>query len=60
VWKDGRSFPYDHHSIVAAVRASFQRSKLGFFPCEPGSSFTVCNMGAQALKGHDTTHGTDP
>ena len=60
VWKDGRSFPYDHHSIVAAVRANFQRSKLGFFPCEPGWSFTVCNiMGAQALKGHDTTHGTD-
>ncbi len=60
VWKDGRSFPYDHHSIVAAVRANFERSKLGFFPCEPGWSFTVCNiMGAQALKGHDTTHGTD-
>jgi Linalool dehydratase/isomerase len=60
VWKDGRSFPYDHHSIVAAVQANFQRSKLGFFPCEPGWSFTVCNiMGAQALKGHDTTHGSD-
>ena len=33
---------------------------LGFFPCEPGWSFTVCNiMGAQALRGHDTAHGTE-
>ena len=60
VWKDGRTFEYDHHSIVAAVQANFERSRLGFFPCEPGWSFTVCNMmGAQALYGHDTAHGTD-
>ncbi len=60
VWKDGRTFAYDHHSIVAAVQANFERSRLGFFPCEPGWSFTVCNiMGAQALHGHDTLHGTD-
>lgn len=59
VWRDGRTFAYDHHSIVAAVRANFDRSRLGFFPCEPGWSFTVCNvMGAQALHGHDTLHGT--
>jgi hypothetical protein len=59
VWKDGRTFPYDHHSIAAAVEKNFQRSKLGFFPCEPGWSFTVCNvMGAQSLRGHDTLHGT--
>ena len=60
VWKDGRTFPYDHHSIAAAVEGNFHRSKLGFFPCEPGWSFTVCNvMGAQSLRGHDTVHGTD-
>ncbi|MEN9506562.1 MAG: hypothetical protein RI958_2488 [Actinomycetota bacterium] len=60
VWRDGRTFAYDHHSIVAAVRANYDRSRLGFFPCEPGWSFTVCNvMGAQALHGHDTLHGTD-
>lgn len=60
VWKDGRTFEYDHHSIVAAVRANYDRSRLGFFPCEPGWSFTVCNvMGAQSLRGHDTLHGTD-
>ncbi|MFM2078620.1 MAG: hypothetical protein RJA49_2510, partial [Actinomycetota bacterium] len=59
VWKDGRTFEYDHHSIAAAVEQNFQRSKLGFFPCEPGWSFTVCNiMGAQSLRGHDTIHGT--
>lgn len=60
VWKDGRTFAYDHHSIAAAVERNFQRSKFGFFPCEPGWSFTVCNvMGAQSLRGHDTLHGTD-
>jgi hypothetical protein len=60
VWKDGRTFEYDHHSIAAAVERNFRRSRLGFFPCEPGWSFTVCNiMGAQSLRGHDTLHGTD-
>ena len=59
VWKDGRTFPYDHHTIAEAVRRNYERSKLGFFPCEPGWSFTVCNvMGAQSLRGHDTLHGT--
>ena len=42
------------------MRKNFERSRLGFFPCEPGWSFTVCNvMGAQALHGHDTIHGSD-
>jgi hypothetical protein len=59
VWKDGRTFEYDHHSIASAVEANYDRSRLGFFPCEPGWSFTVCNvMGAQSLLGHDTLHGT--
>ena len=58
VWKDGRTFEYDHHSLTQAVRRNFESSRLGFFPCEPGWSFTVCNvMGAQALHGHDTNHG---
>jgi hypothetical protein len=60
VWEDGREFPYDHHSIAAAVHHNFEHSNLGFFPCEPGWSFTVCNVfGAQTLYGHDTLHGTD-
>lgn len=60
VWKDGREFPYDHHSIVEAVHANYERSDLGFYPCEPGWSFTVCNvMGAQSMYGHDRLHGTD-
>lgn len=60
VWRDGRMFPYDHHTIVAAVQANYERSRLGFYPCEPGWSFTVCNIfGAQAMYGHDTLHGTD-
>jgi Linalool dehydratase/isomerase len=59
VWKDGRTFEYDHHTLTDAVRRNFEQSRLGFFPCEPGWSFTVCNvMGAQALHGHDTLHGT--
>jgi hypothetical protein len=59
VWKDGRTFAYDHHSIVDAVRRNFEANELGFFPCEPGWVFTACNtMGAQALKGHDTLHAT--
>ena len=60
VWKDGRTYEYDHHSIAEAVRHNFESNKLGFFPCEPGWVFTACNtMGAQALKGHDTLHGTE-
>ncbi len=60
VWKDGRTFEYDHHRIAEAVERNYQRSRLGFFPCEPGWSFTVCNvMGAQSLFGHDRLHGTD-
>lgn len=59
VWSDGRTFAYDHHSIAAAVRANYDRSRLGFFPCEPGWSFTVCNvMGAQAMRNHDALHGS--
>ena len=59
VWKDGRTYEYDHHSIAEAVRHNFEANALGFFPCEPGWVFTACNtMGAQALKGHDTLHGT--
>jgi hypothetical protein len=60
VWKDGRTFAYDHHRIAEAVERNYQRSRLGFYPCEPGWSFTVCNvMGAQALFGHDQLHDTD-
>ena len=59
VWKDGRTFAYDHHTIAEAVRRNFEANQLGFFPCEPGWVFTACNaMGAQALKGHDTLHGS--
>ncbi|WP_179469740.1 linalool dehydratase/isomerase domain-containing protein [Mycolicibacterium vinylchloridicum] len=59
VWKDGREFPYDHHSIIEAVQRNFENSRLGFFPCEPGWSFTVCNIfAAQGMYGHDKLHGT--
>jgi hypothetical protein len=60
VWEDGRTFAYDHHSWMEAVRRNFEESRLGFFPCEPGWSFAACNtIGAQALYGHDVLHGTD-
>ncbi len=60
VWKDGRVFSYDHHTLTDAVQRNFEQSQLGFFPCEPGWSFTVCNiMGAQSLYGHDVAHGTN-
>ncbi|MEN9506561.1 MAG: hypothetical protein RI958_2487 [Actinomycetota bacterium] len=59
VWKDGRTFAYDHHSWMEAVRKNFEQSRLGFFPCEPGWAFAACNtLGAQALYGHDRLHGT--
>ncbi|MEN9643982.1 MAG: hypothetical protein RL238_651 [Actinomycetota bacterium] len=59
VWEDGRTFAYDHHSWMEAVRRNFERSRLGFFPCEPGWAFAACNtIGAQALLGHDRLHGT--
>ena len=59
VWRDGRRFEYDHHSIAEAVARNFEANALGLYPCEPGWVFTWCNvMGAQALRGHDTLHGT--
>jgi hypothetical protein len=30
VWKDGRTFAYDHHSIAEAVRRNFEANPLGF------------------------------
>lgn len=60
VWEDGRTFAYDHHTWMQAVQRNFDRSRLTFFPCEPGWSFAFCNtIGAQALYGHDVLHGTD-
>ncbi|MFP5322215.1 MAG: hypothetical protein ACLGIC_10260 [Acidimicrobiia bacterium] len=59
VWKDGREFAYDHRSWMEAVQRNFADSRLGFFPCEPGWAFAACNtIGAQALLGYDSTHGT--
>ncbi len=59
VWEDGRTFAYDHHTWMDAVQRNFERSRLGFFPCEPGWAFAACNtLGAQALFGHDRLHGT--
>ena len=60
VWEDGRTFEYDHHSWMLAVQRNFEKSRMGFFPCEPGWAFAACNtIGAQALYGHDRLHGTD-
>lgn len=60
VWEDGRTFEYDHHSWMEAVQRNFEKSRLGFFPCEPGWAFAACNtIGAQALYGHDRLHGTE-
>ena len=59
VWKDGRAFSYDHHSWMQAVRHNFDASRTTFFPCEPGWAFAACNtIGAQALLGYDSLHGT--
>ena len=59
VWEDGRTFAYDHHTWMDAVKKNFEDSRLGFFPCEPGWAFAACNtIGAQALLGHDALHGT--
>lgn len=59
VWKDGRTFAYDHHTWMEAVRRNFDESRLCFFPCEPGWAFAACNtIGAQALRGYEALHGT--
>ncbi|MEY2754525.1 MAG: hypothetical protein RJB65_883 [Actinomycetota bacterium] len=58
VWKDGRTFSYDHHTWMDEVRKNFDASELGFFPCEPGWAFAACNtIGAQALLGYEVLHG---
>src|SRR6478735_8020407 len=44
VWEDGRTFAYDHHSWMEAVQKNFERSRLGFFPCEPGWAFAACTV----------------
>lgn len=58
VWKDGRTFAYDHHTWMAEVRKNFDGAKTTFFPCEPGWAFAACNtIGAQALLGYEVLHG---
>jgi Linalool dehydratase/isomerase len=60
VWSDGRTFTYDHHRLAETVRRNFDTSRLGFFPCEPGWTFTPCNtIAAEGLYGYDTNHGTE-
>ena len=36
VWKDGRTFAYDHHAIVEAVRRNFEANELGLLPVRAG------------------------
>jgi len=58
VWKDGRTFAYDHHTWMEAVRRNFDAGRSTFFPCEPGWAFAACNtIGAQALLGYEVLHG---
>ncbi|MGH1502026.1 MAG: hypothetical protein ACRBI6_00585 [Acidimicrobiales bacterium] len=58
VWHDGRTFSYDHHTWMDAVRRNFDESESGFFPCEPGWAFAACNtIGAQSLLGYEVLHG---
>lgn len=59
VWKDGRTFVYDHHTWMETLRKNFDTSKFGsFFPCEPGWAFAACNtIGAEALLGYEVLHG---
>jgi len=58
VWKDGRTFSYDHHSWMAEVKKNFEAGRSTFFPCEPGWAFAACNtIGAQAVLGYEVLHG---
>lgn len=58
VWRDGRTFSYDHHTWMAEVRKNFDAADTTFFPCEPGWAFAACNtIGAQALLGYEVLHG---
>ncbi|MEZ5376907.1 MAG: hypothetical protein R2733_10385 [Acidimicrobiales bacterium] len=57
VWKDGRTFSYNHHTLAEAVHRNLSASALGLFPCEPGWVFTACNtFAAQGLAGHARRH----
>ncbi|HYD08543.1 MAG TPA: hypothetical protein VEA78_00465 [Acidimicrobiales bacterium] len=58
VWKDGRTFSYDHHSWMAEVKKNFEKGRTSFFACEPGWAFAACNtIGAQAVLGYEVLHG---
>ena len=60
IWKDGRTFAYDHTSMNEAIIDNLERSKFGLYACEPKWVFTICNIqAAQGLIGYDSTHGTD-
>jgi hypothetical protein len=60
VWRDGRVFSYDHHSLAEVVAKNFLSADLGIFPCEPGWVFTVCNaIAAEGMKGYETAHESD-
>ena len=60
IWKDGRTFAYDHKTMCDAIVDNLEKSKYGLYACEPKWIFTICNaMAAQGLIGYDRTHGTD-
>ena len=60
VWRDGRVFSYDHHSLAEVVAKNFVSADLGLFPCEPGWVFSVCNtIAAEGMKGYETAHDSD-
>src|SRR5262249_13934935 len=56
-WRDGRTWSYDHQSIIDVVVKNYLGDHLGIFPCEPGWVFSWCNtIGAEGVKGYDSFH----
>lgn len=55
---DGRIFEHDFHTMVAALKAGWDRSPYMLMPCEPNWVYPLCNgIGATAVMAHDRQFG---
>lgn len=55
----GRTWPYTHDMVAAAVYDNMRRSAMTLYPCEPNWIYSACNMtGINTLMMSDRLHGT--
>lgn len=58
-WDDKTAFPYSHSTMLEEVVKNYKRYDMGWFPCEPRWTYSMCNLvGRTALELHDGRHGT--